>query len=42
MTKTEIVTNQELMQKLKKKGISLWMILNQFSKERLNKELKNI
>ena len=42
MTKTEIVTNEQLMEKLKKRGISLWMILNQYSIERLKRIIEKI
>ena len=42
MTKTDIVTNQDLMQKLKKKHISLFMILEQMSLEKILKIIKNI
>ena len=42
MTKTEIVTNQELMFKLKKKHISLYMILEQMSLEKLLKIVEKI
>jgi len=42
MTKTEIVTNEQLMEKLKKRGISLWMILNNYSVEEINQIVKKI
>ena len=42
MTKREILTNKPLLEKLKKRGISVFMICNNYSIERLKKIIKNI